>query len=127
MSEKEFIDFKKEFEEFKKELENSNPLFDDELIEFNDFDNLIFDSKDENNSMNLKSANDFLKSNEINESYPNISIDTEDISMILTIKKDYSDINDLTNRKNQFFKDLKDFIDEFESTEESDKLMKFYE
>ena len=54
--EKEHIDFRKEFEEFKKELENSKPIFDDDSIEFNDFDNLLsnddfntFDELDESN------------------------------------------------------------------------------
>ena len=41
--------------------------------------------------------------------------------------KDYSNIKDLDLRKKEFFKDLSDFIDEFESTEESNELMKFYD
>ena len=47
--------------------------------------------------------------------------------MNLTIKKDYSAIDDLEKRKEQFIKDLKEFIDEFESTEESSHLMKYYD
>ncbi len=47
--------------------------------------------------------------------------------MNLTIKKDYSSIEDLDKRKEEFIKDLKDFIDEFESTEESSQLMKYYD
>ena len=47
--------------------------------------------------------------------------------MNLTIKKDYSSIEDLDKRKEEFTKDLKEFIDEFESTEESSQLMKYYD
>ena len=115
--EKEHIDFRKEFEEFKKELENSKPIFDDDSIEFNDFDNLI--SNDDFNPL------DGL--DESSKNFPQISLETDDILMNLTIKKDYSSIEDLDKRKEEFIKDLKDFIDEFESTEESSQLMKYYD
>lgn len=127
MSEKEYIDFKKEFEAFKKELENSRPIFDDESIEFNDFDNLISASEDSNDFNDLE---DFIHSNDSNRSlndYPNINLETDDILLNLIIKKDYSNIEDFDERKKVFFKDLREFIDEFESTEESDQLMKYYE
>lgn len=127
MSEKEYIDFKKEFEAFKKELENSRPIFDDESIEFNDFDNLISASEDSNDFNDLE---DLIHSNDSNRSlndYPNISLETDDILLNLIIKKDYSIIEDLHDRKKVFFKDLREFIDEFESTEESNQLMKYYE
>ena len=122
MSEKEYIDFKKEFEEFKKELENSKPIFDDDSIEFNDFDNLI--SNDDSNHLD-----DIYESNQtiLSKDYPKIALETDDILMNLTIKKDYSAIEDLDKRKEEFIKDLKEFIDEFESTEESSQLMKYYE
>ena len=128
MSEEEYIDFKKEFEEFKKELENSKPIFDDENIEFDDLGNLIgesalYDLNDAEINRN-NSLNDNLKSM---ESFPNIRLETDDLMMNLIIKKDYSDIKDFDERKKEFIKDLKDFIDEFESTDEFDKLMKFYD
>ena len=47
--------------------------------------------------------------------------------MNLIIKKDYSTIDDLEKRKEEFIKDLKEFIDEFDSTEESTELMKYYD
>ena len=120
--EKEHIDFRKEFEEFKKELENSKPIFDDDFIEFNDFDNLL--SNDDFNPLDeLDESND---QSILSMDYPKISLETEDILMNLTIKKDYSAIDDLEKRKEQFIKDLKEFIDEFESTEESSHLMKYY-
>lgn len=123
MSEKEYIDFKKEFEEFKKELENSKPIFDDDSIEFNDFDNLISDD-DSNPLDGLDELNDQAI---LSKDFPKIALETDDILMNLTIKKDYSAIEDLDKRKEEFIKDLKEFIDEFESTEESSQLMKYYD
>ncbi|MBO5840671.1 MAG: hypothetical protein J6Q86_04540 [Methanobrevibacter sp.] len=121
---KEHIDFRKEFEEFKKELENSKPIFDDDSIEFNDFDNLISNDDELNQLDGLEESNDqaILK-----KDYPKIALETDDILMNLTIKKDYSSIEDLDKRKEEFIKDLKEFIDEFESTEESSQLMKYYD
>ena len=122
--EKENIDFRKEFEEFKKELENSKPIFDDDSIEFNDFDNLISNDDELNQLGVLEESNDqTILSND----YPKIALETDDILMNLSIKKDYSTIEDLDKRKKEFFKDLKEFIDEFESTEESSQLMKYYD
>ena len=121
--EKEHIDFRKEFEEFKRELENSKPIFDDDSIEFNDFDNLL-SHVDSNPLDGLDESNDQpISSND----YPKITLETDDILMNLTIKKNYSSIEDLDKRKEEFIKDLKEFIDEFESTEESSQLMKYYD
>ena len=108
MSEENYIDFKKEFEEFKKELEKSKPIFDDDSIEFADFDNLI---------SNKESINPFDAFDDSND-YPKIALETDDISMNITIKKDYSSIDDLEKRKEEFFKDLREFLDEFELTED---------
>ena len=121
--EKEHIDFRKEFEEFKKELENSKPIFDDDSIEFNDFDNLI--SNDDFNPLDgLDESNDQAI---FSKNFPQISLETDDILMKLIIKKDYSSIDDLKDRKEEFIKDLKEFLDEFESSEESSQLMKYYD
>ena len=121
---KEHIDFRKEFEEFKKELENSKPIFDDDSIEFNDFDNLISNDDELNQLDELEESNDQAI---LSKDYPKIALETDDILMNLTIKKDYSSIEDLDKRKEEFIKDLKEFIDEFESTEESSQLMKYYD
>ena len=121
---KEHIDFRKEFEEFKKELENSKPIFDDDSIEFNDFDNLISNDDELNQLEGLEESNDQAI---LSKDYPKIALETDDILMNLTIKKDYSAIEDLDKRKEEFIKDLKEFIDEFESTEESSQLMKYYD
>ena len=141
MSEKEYIDFKKEFKEFAQDLENSKPIFDDEELSFDDFDNLL-NEKESLFSDNDNILNDFNNGNKDNNEllndfndlddffasqYPEISLETEELFMNLSLKKDYSEINDLNLRKKEFFKDLRDFIDEFESTEESTELMKFYD
>ena len=124
--EDEYIDFKKEFEQFKKELENSKPIFDDESIEFNDFDNLISNSNSLISDSDIDT--DFNEQDiDSNRNYPNISLETDDILLNLVIKKDYSKIKDSNKRKEMFFNDLKEFINEFESTEESDELMKYYD
>ncbi len=130
MSEEEYIDFKKEFEDFKKELENSRPIFDDDSIEFNDFDNLISASEDSDELIDLSNSNNLNNSNDFNpkiNDFPNITLETDDILLNLVIKKDYSKIKDLEERKKEFFNDLREFIDEFESTEESNQLMIYYE
>ncbi|MBP5700295.1 MAG: hypothetical protein J6W71_05570, partial [Methanobrevibacter sp.] len=59
---KEHIDFRKEFEEFKKELENSKPIFDDDFIEFNDFDNLISNDDELNHLDVLEESNQSILS-----------------------------------------------------------------
>ena len=62
----------------------------------------------------------------LDELYPEITLETDDIIMNLTIKKDYSSIEDLDKRKEEFINDLKDFIKEFEETPESDDFMRYY-
>ena len=42
--------------------------------------------------------------------FPEITLETDDIIMSISVKKDYSEIEDLTERKKEFIKDLKDFI-----------------
>ena len=131
MSKKEYIDFKKEFMEFAKELENSKPIFDDGAISFDDFDDILGNEDDSLDSYDsgVDSLDGLDGSNDLNDysNCPNISLETEDILMNIIIKKDYSKIKDINLRKQEFFKDLRAFIDEFESTEESVELMKFYD
>ena len=59
--------------------------------------------------------------------YPELTLETEDIIMNLSIKKNYSLIKDLDERKKEFISDLKDFIDEFEEANESLEFMKYYD
>lgn len=63
----------------------------------------------------------------LDELYPEITLETEDIIMSLSIKKDYSQIKDLDKRKEEFINDLKEFIDEFSETPESKEFMAFFD
>ena len=58
--------------------------------------------------------------------YPEIELETDDIKLILTLKKDYSKIKDIEKRKKEFIKDMKDFINEFVANPEFDELMEYY-
>lgn len=58
--------------------------------------------------------------------YPKIELKTNDLKLILTLKKDYSKIKDLEKRKKEFIVDMKDFIDEFAANPEFDELMEYY-
>ena len=58
--------------------------------------------------------------------YPEVTLETDDIIMTISVKKDYSQIKDLTERKKEFIKDLNDFIKEFSETPESDDFMMYY-
>ena len=57
---------------------------------------------------------------------PEINLETDDIIMNIAVKKDYSVIEDIDQRKEEFIKDLKAFIEEFSQTEESKEFMKYY-
>ena len=61
------------------------------------------------------------------ELFPELTLETDDIIMELAIKKDYSQIRDLDKRKEEFIKDLHDFIDEFSQTPESHEFMTFFD
>ena len=63
----------------------------------------------------------------LDELYPELTLETDDIIMTISVKKDYSQIKDFDKRKEEFIKDLKDFIDEFEETPESDDFMRYYD
>ena len=58
---------------------------------------------------------------------PEINLETDDIIMNIAVKKDYSEIEDIDLRKEEFIKDLKEFIEEFSKTEESTEFMKYYD
>lgn len=63
----------------------------------------------------------------LDELYPELTLETDDIIMNLAIKKDYSQIKDFDKRKEEFINDLKAFVDEFSQTPESDDFMRYYE
>ena len=68
-----------------------------------------------------------LKMSDFEELFPELTLETDDIIMELAIKKDYSQIRDLDKRKEEFIKDLHDFIDEFSQTPESREFMAFFD
>ena len=59
--------------------------------------------------------------------YPEITLETDEIIMSISLKKDYSEINDLDKRKEEFINDLKAFIDEFSETPESREFMTYFD
>ena len=59
--------------------------------------------------------------------YPEITLETDDIAMTISVKKDYSQIEDLDKRKEEFINDLNDFIKEFSETQESDEFMAYFD
>ena len=61
------------------------------------------------------------------ELFPELTLETDDIIMELAIKKDYSQIRGLDKRKEEFIKDLHDFIDEFSQTPESREFIAFFD
>ncbi len=63
----------------------------------------------------------------LDELYPELTLETEDIIMSLSIKKDYSQIKDFDKRKEEFIKDLHDFINEFSETPESDDFVRYFD
>ena len=58
--------------------------------------------------------------------FPEIKLETDDLLMILTLKKDYSKIKNIEDRKKEFIKDMEEFINEFTFNPEFDELMKYY-
>ncbi|WP_292819312.1 hypothetical protein [Methanobrevibacter sp.] len=63
----------------------------------------------------------------LDELYPELTLETDDIIMTISVKKDYSQIKDFDKRKEEFINDLKDFINEFCQTPESDDFMRYYD
>ncbi len=59
--------------------------------------------------------------------YPELNLETDDIVMDITVKKDYSKIENLDKRKEEFISDLKAFIEEFEKTPESMDFMRYFD
>ena len=47
--------------------------------------------------------------------------------MNISVKKDYSTIDDLDKRKEEFIKDLHAFIDEFSETPESKEFISYFD
>lgn len=58
--------------------------------------------------------------------YPELELETDNLLMTLSVKKDYSKITDKDKRKKEFVKDLHDFINQFAETPESDDFIEYY-
>ena len=63
----------------------------------------------------------------IDSLYPEITLETDDIIMSIAVKKDYSKIQDLAKRKEEFLNDLADFLKEFSETPESEDFMRYFD
>ncbi|WP_296878024.1 hypothetical protein [uncultured Methanobrevibacter sp.] len=63
----------------------------------------------------------------LDELYPELTLETDDIVMTLSIKKDYSKIKNFDKRKEEFINDLNEFIKEFSQTPESDDFIRYYD
>ena len=50
---------------------------------------------------------------------PEINLETDDIIMNIAVRKDYSEIKDIDERKRVFINDLKAFIEEFSQKDEA--------
>ena len=59
--------------------------------------------------------------------YPEITLETDDMVMTIAVKKDYSKIEDLDKRKEEFINDLNEFIEEFAQTSESREFMAYFD
>ena len=59
--------------------------------------------------------------------YPEITLETDDMVMTISVKKDYSEIEDLDKRKEEFIKDLNEFLKEFSETPESREFMAYFD
>lgn len=59
--------------------------------------------------------------------YPELTLETEDMVMNLAIKKDYSHIDNVDDRKKEFIRDLELFIREFNESPESIEFFKYYD
>ena len=57
----------------------------------------------------------------LDELYPELTLETEDIIMTLSIKKDFN------KRKEEFIRDLHEFINEFSETPESDDFVRYFD
>ena len=63
----------------------------------------------------------------LDELWPQITLETDDLIMEISVKKDYSQIKDLDERKKEFINDLNDVIKEFSETPESKDFMAFFD
>ncbi|MGL4669999.1 MAG: hypothetical protein ACRCVG_05330 [Methanobacteriaceae archaeon] len=107
----------KEIDPDKLGLINEGPLTDEEFEELKEKLGLDFEELDFEEALEEM---DFLEC-------PEIGIETDDFFVSLNLKKDYSQISDLNERKIQLISDIHFLFDEFSKTPDFDDLMKFYD
>ncbi len=59
--------------------------------------------------------------------FPELTLETDDITMNLVVKKDYSYIDTIEERKKEFLDDLKNFIKEFDESPDSIDFFKYFD
>ncbi len=59
--------------------------------------------------------------------FPELTLETDDISMNLVVKKDYSYLDTIEERKKEFLDDLKSFIKEFDGSPDSIDFFKYFD
>ena len=58
--------------------------------------------------------------------FPELTLETDDITMNLVVKKDYSYLDTIEERKKEFLDDLKSFIKEFDVAPFSIVFFKYF-
>lgn len=59
--------------------------------------------------------------------FPELTLETDDITMNLVVKKDYSYLDTIEERKKEFLDDLKNFIKEFDESPDSIDFFKYFD
>ncbi|WP_178650122.1 hypothetical protein [uncultured Methanobrevibacter sp.] len=59
--------------------------------------------------------------------FPELTLETDDITMNLVVKKDYSYLDTIEERKKEFLDDLKSFIKEFDGSPDSIDFFKYFD
>ena len=59
--------------------------------------------------------------------FPELTLETDDRTMNLVVKKDYSYLDTIEERKKEFLDDLKSFIKEFDGSPDSIDFFKYFD
>lgn len=59
--------------------------------------------------------------------FPELTLETDDMTMNLVVRKDYSYLDTVEKRKKEFIKDLKSFIKEFDDSPDSIDFFRFFD
>lgn len=93
----------------------------------NDEKEIIIEQKDDGSiEIDEETLNLFLE-DIVSNDYPVIDLESDDLRTKITLKKDYSDYENIKERKDVFLRDLKELLTEFEFSSEINELMEFYD